>query len=212
MESNESVSRPTVCLLEDEYKTDFLPFHDTQWRDEVPTTISEAHIDLLAKRLTTLPTGFTAHRGVKKILDNRRMMAAGEISMDWGFAESLAYASLVEAGHPIRLSGQDSERGTFAHRHAVVHDMTTGDTFTPLQHIKPDQAQFRIINSILSEEAVLGYEYGYSSSEPNVLVIWEAQFGDFANGAQGGHRSVHLIQRSQMGSVLWPDNVPATWL
>ncbi len=184
LENNESVSRPVICLLDNEFKTDFHPFQGTHWRDEVPTTISEVHIDLLSKRLTTLPTGFTPHRGVKKILENRRMMAASEISMDWGFAENLAYASLVEAGYPVRLSGQDSERGTFAHRHAVIHDQKTGDTFTPLQHIKPDQAHFRIINSILSEEAILGYEFGYSSSEPNVLVIWEAQFGDFANGAQ----------------------------
>ncbi len=184
LENNETVARPTICVLDDEFKTDFQSFHDTHWRDEVATTIGESHIELLAQKLTTLPTGFSMHRGVKKILENRRMMAAGEISMDWGFAESLAYASLVEAGHPIRLSGQDSERGTFAHRHAVIHDMNTGDTFTPLQHIKPDQAQFRVINSILSEEAILGYEFGYSSSEPDTLVIWEAQFGDFANGAQ----------------------------
>ena len=184
LENNEPVARSTICLLDDEFKTDFNPFRDGHWRDEVATTISESHIDLLTQRFTTLPTGFTTHRGVKKILENRRMMAAGEISMDWGFAESLAYASLVEAGYPIRLSGQDSERGTFAHRHAVIHDTTTGDTFTPLQHITPDQAQFRVINSILSEEAVLGFEFGYSSSEPNSLVIWEAQFGDFANGAQ----------------------------
>lgn len=184
IERNESVSRPKVCPLDDTFKTDFQRFLSTDWREDVPTMISKAHINLLAERLTTLPTGFTPHRAVKKIIEGRRMMAAGEISLDWGFAESLAYASLVEAGYPIRLSGQDSERGTFAHRHAVIHDVKTGETFAPLQHIKPDQAQFRIINSILSEEAVLGFEFGYSSSEPNTLVIWEAQFGDFANGAQ----------------------------
>ncbi len=184
LESNKQVARPTISQLEDEFRTNFMPFLNTHWRDEESTTISEAHIDLLATRLTTLPTGFTTHRGVKKIFDNRKLMAAGELSMDWGFAESLAYASLVEAGHAIRLSGQDSERGTFAHRHAVVHDMKTGDTFTPLHNIDPEQADFRVINSTLSEEAVLAFEFGYSSSEPNVLVIWEAQFGDFANGAQ----------------------------
>lgn len=185
LERNESVSNPLLCtFVDNQYKINFLPFVNTHWRDEVPTTISESHINSLTENLTTLPTGFTTHRGVKKILENRRMMAKGKISMDWGFAESLAYASLVEARYPVRLSGQDSERGTFAHRHAVIHDIQTGDMFTPLHHINPEQAPFRIINSTLSEEAVLGFEFGYSSSEPNVLVIWEAQFGDFANGAQ----------------------------
>ncbi len=184
LESNYLISHPTVCLLDREFSTDFSSFLNTHWRDETPTTISQSHIDLLTKQLITLPTGFKTHRAVKKILDHRRMMGSGELSMDWGFAESLAYASLVEAGYPIRLSGQDSERGTFAHRHAVIHDMNNGDVFVPLQHIKPDQAPFRVINSTLSEEAVLGFEFGYSSSEADSLVIWEAQFGDFANGAQ----------------------------
>ncbi len=185
LERNEPVAGQQLCALgEEEFKTNFHPYIGTNWRDEVATTISKSHLDLLSEKLTTLPTGFTTHRGVKKILSNRQLMAAGEINMDWGFAESLAYASLVEAGYPIRLSGQDSERGTFAHRHAVIHDMNTGDVFVPLKHIKPDQAKFRIINSILSEEAILAYEFGYSSSEPDALVIWEAQFGDFANGAQ----------------------------
>ncbi len=184
LEKNESVALPTVCLLDNEFKIDFTPYIGTHWRDDVPTTISETHIDLLSRRITSLPTGFTPHRVVRKLLENRRKMGTGELSMDWGFAESLAYASLVEAGHPVRLSGQDSERGTFAHRHAVIHDQKTGDTFTPLQHIDTQQAHFRVINSILSEEAVLAFEFGYSSSTPEALVIWEAQFGDFANGAQ----------------------------
>jgi 2-oxoglutarate dehydrogenase E1 component len=104
--------------------------------------------------------------------------------MDWGFAKTMTYTSLLEEDHPIRLSGQDSGRGTFFHRHAVIHNQTDGDTYLPLQHLREGQAPFLVVNSTLSEEAVLAFEYGYSSAEPKALVIWEAQFGDFANGAQ----------------------------
>jgi 2-oxoglutarate dehydrogenase E1 component len=184
LENNQYMSRPKAEIVDQTFKANYTNYVGTNWRDATPTSLSLARIQQITGHLTTLPTGFTPHRGVRKIIDGRRQMGAGEIPMDWGFAESLAYASLVEAGHPVRLSGQDSERGTFAHRHAVIHDMNTGEMFVPLQHITQTQAPFRIINSILSEEAVLGFEYGYSSSEPSSLVIWEAQFGDFANGAQ----------------------------
>ncbi len=124
------------------------------------------------------------HPRVEKILDERRKMAAGALPLDWGFAETMAYASLLHEGYPIRICGQDSERGTFFHRHAVVHNQTDGDDYVPLQHLADNQPNFEIIDSLLSEEAVLAFEYGYATTEPETLVIWEAQFGDFVNVAQ----------------------------
>jgi 2-oxoglutarate dehydrogenase E1 component len=117
-------------------------------------------------------------------MDDRRKMAAGALAVDWGFAETMAYASLLQRGVPIRLSGQDSERGTFFHRHAVLHDQVAGGTWTPLQHLAADQPSFLVVDSLLSEEAVLAFEYGYATTEPQALTIWEAQYGDFANVAQ----------------------------
>ncbi|MEL7045367.1 MAG: 2-oxoglutarate dehydrogenase E1 component, partial [Pseudomonadota bacterium] len=117
-------------------------------------------------------------------LEDRRKMAAGALPINWGFAETLAYASLLEAGYPVRLTGQDVGRGTFSHRHAVLHNQRDEATLVPLQHISDDQARLDIYDSLLSEEAVLAFEYGYATTSPNGLVVWEAQFGDFANGAQ----------------------------
>ena len=111
-------------------------------------------------------------------------MAAGQLAVNWGFAETLAYASLLDQGIEIRLTGQDTGRGTFFHRHAVGYDQKTGAVYIPLKHVKPGQPRFRVTDSLLSEEAVMGFEYGYSTTDPNCLVIWEAQYGDFANGAQ----------------------------
>jgi 2-oxoglutarate dehydrogenase E1 component len=125
---------------------------------------------------------------VEKLLEARRKMGRAELSLDWGMAENLAYASLVATGHPVRMSGQDCGRGTFAHRHAVLHDQNRekwdSGTYIPLQNIEVNQANFVVIDSLLSEEAVLGFEYGYATAQPFELVIWEAQFGDFLNGAQ----------------------------
>jgi 2-oxoglutarate dehydrogenase E1 component len=118
------------------------------------------------------------------VMEERQKMFEGEVFLNWGAAETLAYARLLDAGYPIRISGQDSQRGTFAHRHAVLHNYTTGELYIPLEHAIKNEARFSVINSLLSEEAILGYEYGYSISTPNTLVIWEAQYGDFANGAQ----------------------------
>ena len=142
----------------------------------------------MSKKLTDVPPGFTLHSRVAKIVADRRAMGEGKIALDWGMAETLAYATLLDQGYGVRISGQDCARGTFFHRQAVWHDQNRekwdAGTWTPLQHIKEGQPAFEVYDSVLSEEAVLAFEYGYTTSEPNKLVIWEAQFGDFANCAQ----------------------------
>lgn len=158
------------------------------WNVAVNTALPRAKLQHLAERLTAIPEGFKLHSRVEKIITDRVAMGKGELALDWGMAENLAYASLVEEGYPIRLSGEDCGRGTFFHRHAVWHDQNRVQFdlgyHIPLQKIAPDQADFLVIDSILSEEAVLGFEYGYATAEPETLTVWEGQFGDFANGAQ----------------------------
>lgn len=170
---------------EGKHATDWTPYINTKWTDKADTTISKANFQKLTEQLNQLPKGFTLHPVVQRLLNERDKMTAGELPMNWGYAEIMAYASLVQEGYGVRLSGQDSGRGTFAHRHAVLHDIVTGTTCTPLENIKNEvNRPFSVIDSVLSEEAVLAFEYGYASSEPDFLVLWEAQFGDFANGAQ----------------------------
>ncbi len=167
-----------------EYGVDWKQYQGQPWTAEVDTHISQDVFDRLGQRLTTWPDDFVLHRTVEKIMRNRGEMAAGNVPIDWGFAETMAYASLLEEGYPVRLSGQDCGRGTFAHRHSVLHNQAREGTYLPLQHLSARQSPFLVINSLLSEEAVLAFEFGYASSEPETLTIWEAQFGDFANGAQ----------------------------
>jgi 2-oxoglutarate dehydrogenase E1 component len=157
---------------------DWKQYIGTDWDAKADTRISLEQLQSLISKFTTIPEGFELNHVVAKLMTTRKQI------LDWGCAETLAYASLLEDGYPIRLSGQDSARGTFAHRHAVLHDQNNGDTYIPLQNISETQANFLVINSLLSEAAVLGFEYGYSSSTPETLVIWEAQFGDFVNNAQ----------------------------
>ncbi|MEO6422134.1 MAG: 2-oxoglutarate dehydrogenase E1 component, partial [Candidatus Nitrotoga sp.] len=172
------------------------------WDVTVTTAVQSEQLQKFSQRLTEVPADFMLQSRVEKIISDRRAMGNGELALDWGMAENLAYASLVAEGIPVRLSGEDSARGTFFHRHAVLHDQnrTQWDKgyYTPLQNIAPDQADFIVINSILSEEAVLAFEYGYASAEPNSLVIWEGQFGDFANGAQ-----VVIDQFISSGEAKW---------
>ncbi len=163
---------------------DWSPFLHGRCTIEIDTSVPLATLRDLTERLGRLPEGFELHPSVARIFDNRRKMAAGALPIDWGCAEILAYASLVEAGYGVRLSGQDSARGTFFHRHAAVYCQKDDSAYVPLRNLSEKQGNFLVTNSLLSEEAVLAFEYGYSTTDPNTLVIWEAQFGDFANNAQ----------------------------
>jgi 2-oxoglutarate dehydrogenase E1 component len=170
------------------YTVNWAYFMNRKWTEPAETGVPLERLKWLAERVTTVPPGFKLHPRVEKVLEDRRLMGQGKLPLDWGMAETLAYASLLDEGYPVRISGQDSGRGTFFHRHAVLHDQNRerwdAGTYIPLQHVKEGQPDFLVIDSPLSEEAVLGFEYGYATAEPNELVIWEAQFGDFANGAQ----------------------------
>ncbi|WP_028356963.1 2-oxoglutarate dehydrogenase E1 component [Brackiella oedipodis] len=179
---------PVLTDYKNKYAIDWKPFLGAKWSDQAETALPEAELKRLGERITTIPEGFSAHKLVQRLLNDRRKMAEGEMNLDWGMGEHLAFASLVATGYPVRISGQDSGRGTFTHRHAVLHDQNRerwdGGIYIPLQNVSDKQAHFTVIDSVLSENAVLGFEYGYACAEPNTLTIWEAQFGDFANGAQ----------------------------
>ena len=202
MDAGKTTHDPVLTNYKSKYAVDWSPFLGKKWTDAADTALPTAEIKRLAERITTLPADFKAHPLVEKVIADRAAMGRGEINVDWGMGEHLAYASLVASGYAVRLSGEDCGRGTFTHRHAVLHDQNrerwNEGTYTPLRHIADGQAPFVVIDSLLSEEAVLGFEYGYASSEPNTLVIWEAQFGDFANGAQ-----VVIDQFIASGEVKW---------
>jgi len=187
-----------IGMVGNVHTVDWTRYHDVDWNDQVRTGVKAAVLRELGLKATSYPEGFTLHRQVQKIVDDRRRMAAGEMMLDWGFAETLAYATLLDEGYEVRLTGQDSGRGTFFHRHAVGHDQKTGATYIPLKNLKPGQPRFRVTDSLLSEEAVLGFEYGYATTDPNCLVIWEGQFGDFVNGAQ-----VIIDQFISSGEAKW---------
>jgi 2-oxoglutarate dehydrogenase E1 component len=193
---------PVLTNFKNKYAIDWTPFVGKKWTDAGDTSIPMAEWTRLAEKITTIPTSVTPHNLVKKVYDDRAAMGRGDMPVDWGMGEHMAFASLVASGYPVRLSGEDCGRGTFTHRHAVIHDQSrekwdTG-TYVALQNVAENQAPFVVIDSILSEEAVLGFEYGYASNDPNTLVIWEAQFGDFANGAQ-----VVIDQFIASGEVKW---------
>ncbi len=152
--------------------------------DKAGTAVKPAKLKELAKAITTIPEEVQLHSRVAKVYDDRRKMAAGEIPADWGFAENLAYATLLDEGFGLRLVGQDVGRGTFTHRHAILHDQKTDSYYLPLRQLVDSPERATVIDSLLSEEAVMAYEYGFSTTDPNTMCIWEGQFGDFANGAQ----------------------------
>ena len=193
---------PVLTNFKTKFTVDWAPFLGKKWTDAGETAIPMGEWKRLSERLTTIPDSVTPHQLVKKVYDDRAAMGRGEIPVDWGMGEHMAFASLVASGYPVRLSGEDCGRGTFTHRHAVIHDQNREKwdvgTYVPLQNVADNQAPFVVIDSILSEEAVLGFEYGYASNDPNTLVIWEAQFGDFANGAQ-----VVIDQFIASGEVKW---------
>ncbi|MEA3126202.1 MAG: 2-oxoglutarate dehydrogenase component, partial [Caballeronia sp.] len=193
---------PVLSNYKSKYAVDWVPFLNRKWTDAADTAVPLAELKRLADRITTVPDNFKVHPLVERVINDRRAMGRGEAKLDWGMGEHLAYASLVASGYAVRLTGQDSGRGTFTHRHAVLHDQNrerwNDGTYIPLQNIAEGQAKFTVIDSVLSEEAVLGFEYGYSTAEPNTLVAWEAQFGDFVNGAQ-----VVIDQFISSGEVKW---------
>jgi len=184
------------------YAVNWEKFKGAKWTQKVDTAVPLPELKVLADKLTAVPPELKLHPRVEKVIADRRQMGQGQLPLDWGMAENLAYAALLKDGYAVRISGQDSGRGTFFHRHAVLHDQARerwdAGTWVPLQHIAENQPDFVVIDSVLSEEAVLGFEYGYATAEPNELVMWEAQFGDFVNGAQ-----VVVDQFIASGEVKW---------
>ena len=160
------------------------PYLGHDWRTPANTGLALKQLQAVAAKIIDIPDGIKVQRQVSKIYDDRRKMAGGALPLNWGMAELLAYGTLLEEGYPIRITGQDVRRGTFSHRHAVVFNQKDGEAYLPMAHIADNQPQFDIYDSVLSEEAVLAFEYGYATTAPKGLIIWEAQFGDFANGAQ----------------------------
>ncbi|NNF51449.1 MAG: 2-oxoglutarate dehydrogenase E1 component [Gammaproteobacteria bacterium] len=198
LDKGEVRAHGVLGLIGNEFTVDWSDYGAVDWSEASETGVDAKRLKDLAAGLTTIPDGFKMHARVKRIMDDRKKMATGEIPMDWGFAETLAYATLVTEGFKVRLCGQDSGRGTFFHRHAVLHGQEENQAWIPLKHLADEQRTFTVIDSFLSEEAVLGFEYGYATAAPKSLVIWEGQFGDFVNGAQ-----VVIDQFISSGEAKW---------
>jgi 2-oxoglutarate dehydrogenase E1 component len=191
-------ARASLGMIGNKFTVDWSAYAQVDWTERVQTALQMRRLRALGQRIVSVPEGFILHPRVASVMSNRARMIAGELPLDWGCAETLAYAALLEDGFAVRFTGQDSARGTFFHRHAVLHDQASDRTYIPLQHVAERQPRFEIFDSVLSEEAVMGFEYGYSTTEPNALVIWEGQFGDFANGAQ-----VIIDQFISSGEAKW---------
>jgi 2-oxoglutarate dehydrogenase E1 component len=188
LDRGELLYNPVLAAPTSKLAAEWSAFANQKYTDECKTAVPLADLKKLSKAITTIPEDFTLHSRVQKIIDDRRQMGEGKLPLDWGMGENLAYATLLMQGFGVRVSGEDCGRGTFFHRHAVLHDQNRekwdAGNYQPLQHLDAKQSPFVVIDSVLSEEAVMGFEYGYSSAEPNELIVWEGQFGDFANGAQ----------------------------
>ncbi|MGE5467069.1 MAG: 2-oxoglutarate dehydrogenase E1 component [Ignavibacteria bacterium] len=193
---------PVISDYKSKFAIDWTPYINVPYTEKCDTTVAKAELQRLSQRLTSIPANFTLHSRVQKIIDDRKLMGEGKLPIDWGMAENLAYATLVSGGYAVRISGEDVGRGTFFHRHAALHDQHRErwdeGTYWPLQHVQDNQARFLCFDSVLSEEAVLAFEYGYATATPNELIVWEAQFGDFANGAQ-----VVIDQFLSSGEAKW---------
>ncbi|WP_454721567.1 MULTISPECIES: 2-oxoglutarate dehydrogenase E1 component [Cupriavidus] len=202
MDAGKHTVDPVLSNFKNKFAVDWMPFLNRKWTDAADTAVPVTELKRLAERITTIPEHFKLHTLVEKVVKDRANMGRGDQALDWGMGEHLAFASLVASGYPVRITGQDAGRGTFTHRHAVLHDQNRerwdAGSYVPLQNVSENQAPFTVIDSVLSEEAVLGFEYGFSTAEPNALVIWEAQFGDFVNGAQ-----VVIDQFISSGEVKW---------
>ena len=184
LDNGEHVVKSLVKQPNKELFVDWAPYLGHEWTAKHDTRVDMATLQQLGQELCEIPEGFVTQRQVGKIVEDRRKMAAGALPINWGCAEVMAYASLLKEGSHVRITGQDVGRGTFSHRHAVLHNQKDGSSLVPLARFSNEQTRFQIWDSFLSEEAVLAFEYGYAATTPDALVIWEAQFGDFANGAQ----------------------------
>jgi 2-oxoglutarate dehydrogenase E1 component len=184
LDNGQHVVKSLVKEPNKELFVDWRPYLGHKWTARHDTRFKLKDLQELATKLVAIPDGFVVQRQVAKVLEDRQKMTAGAMPINWGYAENLAYATLLFEGHPVRLTGQDVGRGTFSHRHAALHNQKDAAVYLPLQNLFDGQPKFELYDSLLSEEAVLAFEYGYATTTPNALVIWEAQFGDFANGAQ----------------------------
>ena len=198
LDEGKSQAKHALGLIGNKHTVDWSKYNQADWNEVVQTGVRVEQLRELATKLTTPPSNITLHRQVARVVQDRERMAAGQLPLDWGFAENLAYATLLTEGYEVRLVGQDSGRGTFFHRHAVWHCQNRGEAYIPLKNLAPSQPRFTVIDSLLSEEAVMGFEYGFSTTEPNCLTLWEAQFGDFSNGAQ-----VIIDQFISSGEAKW---------
>src|SRR5690606_34320357 len=198
LDEGRNPNEAALGMIGNQYTVDWSRYTLAALGDSVNTGVPTAELARLASIITDVPAHIELHPRVQRIVDDRRKMAAGEMGCDWGFAETLAYASLLAQNFHVRLIGQDSRRGTFFHRHAALIDQKDGSAYVPLEHVVADKKALVVADSLLSEEAVLGFEYGYSTTAPDTLVIWEAQFGDFANGAQ-----VVIDQFISSGEAKW---------
>jgi 2-oxoglutarate dehydrogenase E1 component len=199
LDEGRNIIRATLGMVGNEYTVDWGPYLGGKWSDVVDTSVPIKTLRRLSATLyDELPEDFKLHKRVQRIVDDRRKMAKGAAPIDWGYAEHMAYATLLDDGFDVRLSGQDSGRGTFFHRHAILYDQNTGDQVIPLKKCTGDRTHFRVNDTLLSEAGVLGFEYGYASADPTTLTVWEAQFGDFVNSAQ-----VIIDQFISSGQAKW---------